>query len=139
MTDTPAPNAVRWDREFYENAAEGRLVAQECVDCGHLQHYPRPGCQKCLSRNRRWRELSGKGRIYSFTIVHRPASPEFRAEAPYVLADVELAEGVRIVSIVRDVLDLARVCVGADVVVSFRESGQGVSLPFFVLARSGED
>jgi uncharacterized OB-fold protein len=133
---TPVP--VHWDREFWRLTATGVLAAQECLDCGRLQHYPRPACSSCLSLNRTWRALSGRGTVYSFTIVRRPDDPAFAAEAPFVLLDVELAEGLRLVSRLADESHADGLTIGTALTVVFRPVGDGsVSLPYFVVDHEG--
>ncbi|MES2169175.1 MAG: Zn-ribbon domain-containing OB-fold protein [Actinomycetota bacterium] len=130
----PTPRPVHWDREFWAAAARGILTAQECLDCGHLQHYPRPACANCLSRNRTWRTLSGHGRVYSFTTVRRPENPVFAAEAPFTLLDVDLEEGLRIVSRLADEKEAPGLRIGDGVTAVFRPVGDGsISLPFFTV------
>ncbi|MFC9355128.1 Zn-ribbon domain-containing OB-fold protein [Rhodococcus sp. NPDC057014] len=130
MTGRPFPTPVHWDKEFWDRARDGVLTAQECLDCGRLQHYPRPGCANCWSRNRRWRELSGRGRIYSFTVVRQPVHPAFTDEAPYPLVDVELEEGVRMLSVLRGT-PLDQLSIGMPVAVEFGPEVDGIRLPYF--------
>lgn len=128
----PTPSPVHWDRAFWDAAARGVLTVQRCTECGHRQHYPRPACGVCLSRDRTWEELSGEGTVYSHTVVRQPVNPAFREEAPYIFVDVLLAEGVRIVSVLLGA-EPGDVAIGDPVRVTFRPAGQ-VDLPYFVLA-----
>lgn len=126
----PIPSPVHWDRAFWDAASRGVLVAQRCIECGHRQHYPRPACGNCLSRNRDWDELSGRGTIYSYTVVRQPVHPAFVDAAPYVFVDVALDEGLRMVSTMVGA-GPNDVCIGDRVLVIFRRAGE-VSLPYFV-------
>ena len=91
----PIPPASAMSQPFWDAAAEGRLVVQSCEACGHLQHYPRAYCLKCLSEALGWHQCSGRGAIYSYTVVRKAMHPGFAALVPYVYALVELEEGVR--------------------------------------------
>jgi len=90
----PLPRPTAISAPFWEAARQGRLLLQYCSRCQKYIFYPRPYCIRCLGELE-WREASGRGRVYSFTIVRRPATPAFADKVPYVHAIVELEEGVR--------------------------------------------
>ncbi len=90
----PLPQPTLDNREFYEAAGRGELRFQRCADCGRWRHYPRPVCPGCLSRRYTWERASGRGRIYTWTIVHGPTLPAFQAELPYNVVDVLMDEGI---------------------------------------------
>jgi hypothetical protein len=90
----PLPQPGLDNREFYQAAARGELRFQRCTDCGAWRHYPRPVCPRCLSRRCAWERASGRGRIFTWTIVHGPTLPAFQAELPYNVVDVLLDEGI---------------------------------------------
>lgn len=77
-------------------------------------------CSHCLSETLEWTPVSGKGTLYSYSVVHRPQTPAF--EAPYVVAIVELAEGPRLLTDLIDV-DPQKVSVGMAVEVAFEDMG----------------
>jgi len=115
---------------FWQAAAEDRLVAQRCDRCGRLRHYPRPMCPECRSMEWQWAELSGRGEIYSYTVTHRPFHPFWKDSAPYVVATIELEEGIRMVSDMPG-LDPADVAIGLAVEVGFEACGEGRKIPVF--------
>jgi hypothetical protein len=82
---------------FWEGCAEHRLMLPRCDDCGQLIWYPRRYCPFCASRNVTDVAVSGRGTVYSFTVMRRGAGP-FRSVAPYVVAYVELDEGPRVMT-----------------------------------------
>jgi uncharacterized protein len=125
----PAPSPVRWDRPFWQAAARGVLTAQRCRECGHRQHYPRPACTRCLSGDLQWDELSGRGTVYSYTVVRQPVDASFRDAAPYIFADVALDEGLRMVARIAGAAP-GEVQIGDRVSVVFQPSGE-VYLPYF--------
>jgi uncharacterized OB-fold protein len=100
MADTysgPIPKPTPETRPFWEAAKQRRLVIQACDDCGVRYFYPRPLCPACLSRRVRWIEASGRARLHTFVINHRPPRG-FPADAPLVIGIVELDEGPRMMS-----------------------------------------
>ena len=69
-----------------------------CKSCRHMFFYPREQCPQCFSAELEWVKVSGRGRLYTYTVVRRPADPAFNDDVPYVFAVVELEEGPRMVS-----------------------------------------
>jgi uncharacterized protein len=128
----PTPKEVPWDRDFWANSARGVLSAQRCQDCGRLQHYPKPVCSACMGPNLVFEPLSGKGTVYSFTTVRRPENPDFVAEAPYTVIDVQLDEGIRFLSRLADEADADGLRIGDPLEAVFRPVGDGTKhLPYF--------
>jgi uncharacterized protein len=87
---------------FYEAAQRGELRLQRCTACRTFRHYPRPTCPACLVREFTWERASGRGTVYTWTIVRGPTLPAFEAQLPYNVVDVLLEEGVHFVSQVLD-------------------------------------
>jgi uncharacterized OB-fold protein len=110
---------------FWEAAARGDLVVQQCRTCGHHQFYPRPFCLKCQSNDVTWVRVAGTGTIYSMTTVHMQMSPEF--EPPYVVAIVQLDEGPRLLTTIVG----GRSRIGERVRVAWREREGAPPLPVF--------
>jgi uncharacterized OB-fold protein len=94
----PLPQPTRISAPFWRAAAEGRLLLQFCRPCRSFIYYPRPFCPSCWREDLEWREASGRGRVYTYTVVRRAATPAFADKVPYVLAIVELEEGPRMVT-----------------------------------------
>lgn len=93
----PAPLVTELSEGFWQGVREGRLVIQRCLGCGVLRHYPQPMCPACRSLGFDWAPVSGRGRIYSYTIAHRAFHPAWQAHVPYAIATIELDEGIRMV------------------------------------------
>lgn len=93
----PVPEPTNFSRPFWDAANEGRLVIQYCRKTGKFQHYPRPVSIYTGGRETEWREVTGRGVIYTFTITRRPPRG-FSGPEPYVVATVQLDEGVRFLS-----------------------------------------
>jgi uncharacterized OB-fold protein len=91
----PYPNAET--EVFWEKANQDELWIQRCRSCGKPYFYPRFFCPNCFSKDVEWFQASGKGKLHTYMINHRPP-PSFEAEAPYAIAVVELDEGVRMMT-----------------------------------------
>jgi uncharacterized OB-fold protein len=98
MPKKPVPIVNPWARPFWEAARERRLIIQKCGDCGKHIFYPRIACPHCFSDDVEWVESSGKGTIYSYTVVVNNAPSAFVHDMPYVVAIVRLEEGVQMLS-----------------------------------------
>jgi uncharacterized OB-fold protein len=119
-------------KPYWDAAKEHRLTIQRCQNCHEAIFYPRSLCPHCMSDRIEWIAASGKGTIYSYTVVHQsPAA--FADIVPYVVALINLAEGVRLMSRVVDSAP-ADVKIGAPVEVVFEDVTPEISLPHFRLA-----
>lgn len=91
------PPVIDADSEPWWHALKRRrLVIARCADCRHAWLPLTPGCPACGSTKRLLEDASGRGVLYSWVVVNRALHPEFRADAPYTIAVVELEEGPRI-------------------------------------------
>lgn len=105
--------AIGPDNEFFWNGLrKQKLLIQRCKGCGRLRNPPRPMCPNCRSLEWDTIESSGRGTVYSYVMPNEPKVPFF--DYPYIVALVELAEGVRLVSNLCDI-DPADVTVGMPV------------------------
>lgn len=123
---------------FFEGASAGELRLLRCDDCGAWQHPPKPACPACHSLRSTWTATSGRGRIWSWTVVHQSAVPQLAERVPYdvVLVEPDDAPGVHVVgNLVGGPVEGLHV--GMAVEVAFEEAGDGVVLPVF-RAVSGE-
>ncbi len=126
----PLPKPDR-DSEFYWAAARRHeLVLQQCDECERFRFYPRVICPFCLSEKYEWRPAGGRGIVYSFTVIHRPPTPAFRSQVPYVLALIDLPEGVRMMSNIIG-CDPNDVYIGMPVTVTFEDVSDDIALPKF--------
>jgi uncharacterized protein len=83
---------------FWEATAEHRLTYQVCTGCGQVVFYPRRHCTGCTSGELQRRDSSGRGSVYSFTVIRQHGHPFFRARIPYVVGLIDLDEGFRMVA-----------------------------------------
>jgi len=136
MGDTverPVPRATEVSQGFWAGVQRGELVVQGCRGCRALRHYPQPMCPSCGSTESEWVALSGRGEIYSFTVSHRAFHPAWKDHVPYVIATIELDEGVRMVCDLLDA-DPQQVTIGQRVEVFFAElPGQGMMPRFRIV------
>ena len=93
----PAPLPEPEAAEYWAAARDGTLLVQRCDRCGHHQLYPRALCVVCHSPVS-WAEASGRGTVYSYTVIRQNYSRPFRDWMPYVVALVDLEEGPRIMT-----------------------------------------
>ena len=95
MTDTPPkplPMPDDLTRPFWDAARERRLEIQRCRACGYYNHPPRPLCDACGSEDLEFEPVSGRGTIYSYTIMRQRNVKGFEDDVPYVNVIVELGE-----------------------------------------------
>src|SRR3974390_979732 len=92
------PEVTPLHAPFWESVRSHELRLQRCADCGRYRFIPMELCPSCHSAAASWSAVSGRGTVYTYTVVHRAPTPAYQAEAPYVIAQVELEEGPRITS-----------------------------------------
>ena len=94
----PLPRIDEESRPWWEALKRHELYIQKCRDCGDLRYYPRALCTNCLSARTEWVRCAGKGTIYTFTATMQNQAPGFRESLPYVMAYVELDEGLKVLT-----------------------------------------
>jgi uncharacterized protein len=110
-------------KAFFDAAREGRFLIPVCTACNCAHWYPRVICPFCASDKVEWREASGKGTIYTFSVMRR-------AKEPYIIAHVTLAEGpTMLTNIVA--YDANDVRIGQAVTVAFQDTDSGPPMPMF--------
>lgn len=126
---TIAPQPTEISKPFWDGCRARRLVMQKCEHCGNVAYYPAYMCPACTSEKMTWTELSGRGRVHSVTIVHRPAAPAFASAVPYAVALIEVEEGPIMMSNIVGPTAL-ETKIDDDVEVVFEDVGE-VTLPRF--------
>jgi hypothetical protein len=115
---------------FWESCRKGRYELQRCDSCSRVRYPATLLCPYCLSRDYTWIESPGFGKVYTFTEVGRSPAPAFDAFTPYVVALVDLDEGVRVMgNIIGCAAD--QIEIGLPVQVMFQEVEPNVVLPQF--------
>ena len=115
---------------FWQGCQNQQLLIQRCVQCNHLQFYPRSICTVCLSEDLEWKQASGRGRIWTYTVIRHPVSEAYADEVPYVLALIRLDEGPTMMSALIE-CDPESVESGMPVEVVFEQWSDTTSMPKF--------
>jgi uncharacterized OB-fold protein len=123
----PTPDDV--NREYWQAAADGRLLIQTCPQCGQRQFYPRALCTHCGGQPE-WLECTGRGTVHTRTIIRQMGMKPFRNELPYVVAMIELEEGPLVMSNVTD-CDPDAVKIGMPVEVHFIRAADDIGIPMW--------
>jgi len=113
-----SPTVVEETRGFWEGTLAEELRVQVCGACATKQLPPSACCTTCLSQDLSFEPASGRGTVFSFTIVRHPFHPSFEDKLPYVVTDIELEEGPIITSSLTD-CPVADVRIGMPVQVWF--------------------
>jgi len=122
---------------FWEATRSCSLVIQWCRSCEQAIHFPREACPSCLGADLEFRPAAGTGTVYAMSEMPAPGNAGMQGRAPYVVALVDLPEGVRMLTgIVRadGGLGAAEVAVGDAVRVAWEPLADGRHLPVFVRA-----
>jgi uncharacterized OB-fold protein len=132
-SDMPVPVPTPESRPFWAAARERRLVIPKCRSCGATWFPPTLACPSCGAADREWIEVSGRGTVFSFVVMHRVYHPAFAGKVPYVVAVIELEEGPRLLS---NLVGISPGEVRCDmpVRVTFDERRGDVTIPQFVPA-----
>ena len=121
-------------KRYWDAAAASRLLIKYCRRCRAHFFYPRDHCPRCWATDTEWQDASGRGTVYTFTIVHQNDLPPFNERVPYVVAIVELEEGVRMTANIEGCAPDDVRC-GMPVVVDYRleqrSEEESVALPVF--------
>jgi len=113
---------------FYEGCAKGELRIRLCTKCKARFHFMSEWCPYCYCQKLSYDKASGHGRVTHFTVCHTSPYPELDQSTPYILALIELDEGVRMMSNVLD-CSFERIHVGLPVKVRFETRGPGRTGP----------
>lgn len=131
----PLPRLEGLVGEFYGYCRRGELRFQRCSECGTWRHVPREMCAACGSWSFDWVRSSGRGRIFTWTVVTRALHPAFLDACPYAPTVIEMEEGVRILSEVTD-CPPEELEIDLPVEVVFERVTEEVTLPRFRRAAS---
>jgi hypothetical protein len=125
------PIVTEETRPFWDATVNEELHVQVCDECGARQLPGGPCCSRCWSMTFHWERASGRGQVFSYTIVRHAFHPAFADDVPYVVADVELDEGPILTTNVTD-CPVQAVRIDMEVEVHF---AQEVNDPFGSLLR----
>ncbi len=131
------PTVEAETRTFWDAAKSGRLMIARCNACGRLHYYPRPHCIHCWSDKVTLVEAMGRGTLYTYSTVYVNDLPPFNEMLPYVAAQVDLAEGLRITTNIVD-CDTRDLQIGMQLRLRFRAISDEISIPVFTPVHDGE-
>lgn len=127
----PLPALEPRTEAFWRACRAGRLELTRCRPCNYFIHPSKPLCPRCRGRDLDTAELSGRGRVYSYTVNHKAWYPG--QDVPYAIALVELIEqpGLRLMTNIVE-CPVERICIGMPVRVRFEILDDDIALPLFV-------
>jgi uncharacterized OB-fold protein len=136
--EKPIPIPAEIDRPYWDALREHRVVLSRCVSCGWYSQRRKVVCQECLGEDFEWTEVSGRGKIYSFTLLHQTWVAAFEDELPYVLVSVAIEEQPSLVLVTNLVgeYDFESLDIDLPVIADFEPRGTEVLLQFRL---QGED
>ena len=126
----PLPSIVGETKPYWDSCRRGELVIQICDSCDEYQFYPRGICAHCWSNEIKWIRSNGKGTVWSYTITYQNRTLGFAQDVPYVLALVQLDEGVKMFTNIVE-CDPNSVTIGMPVEVTFVQANNQISVPYF--------
>ena len=130
VDEKPTPRINPDNAPFWESAHEGVFRLPRCGDCAAWHWPPGPVCPTCFSGRIGWEEAQGHGMVSTWTVVHQDWFPAFRNDIPYAVAQIELAEGVRLTANIVD-CPADKLRVGLPVEVVFDRVTEALTLPRF--------
>ena len=126
----PLPTVAGETKAFWDSCRRGQLVIQYCDGCDEYQWYPRGICADCWGESVRWVQSSGRGTVWTYTVTYQNRTPGFAEDVPYVLAVVELEEGVKMFTNIVD-CNPREVTIGMPVEVTFVRANDQITVPYF--------
>lgn len=126
----PAPIITPVSRPFWDGCLQGVLRVQRCAQCSRYRFYPSETCPSCASSDYAWNDVSGKGRVASWIVIHRSVDPAWSARTPFASGVVEIDEqpGCFIPGVIEGI-DPSAIVVGQRVEVRFERIGDSTALP----------
>ena len=109
-----------WQRPFWDSLREHEIRVQRCSACGAYRYHPKEMCPRCRSRDAEWSPISGRGEVYTYTVVRRAPTPAYQPDVPYVIVHATMAEGFRMIATLPGVPP-DRVRIGLPVVLGYED------------------
>ena len=121
------PNESFTIEQFYKFLNQGKLMAGKCQKCGKTHLPPRPLCDVCYSQQFSWVEVSGKGKLLTYTIIN-VAPAQFQNLAPYAVGIVEFEGGLKIPGMIQDIAQ-EKLKIGMELTLDFGTCSQPQQWP----------
>lgn len=125
----PVPRPDHLSEHFWKSVLDGTLLIQKCESCNNFQFYPRALCTRC-GASPEWYETTGRGTVYTYTVIRQNGAKPFAALLPYVVAMIELEEGPKLMGNLTD-CDPDTVHIGMNVVFYPVPMSGEIGLPFW--------
>jgi len=113
--------------QFYKYVNQGKLMGGKCKKCGKIHLPPRTLCDKCLSNEFEWIQISPKGKLLTYTIIH-VAPPQFQSMTPYAVGIIQLENGLKIPGMIKNVTP-EQIKIGMELVIVFESSTETLHWP----------
>ncbi len=131
----PLPTITPDTEEFWKSTKAHTAKLQRCNVCGNFWYYPGPVCHTCGAQDWTWTPLSGKGTIYSYSVLERAKGNPYENDVPITIVLVRLAEGPVVMSNLFD-YEPEELAIDADVVMDYEDVNDEVTLAVFRPARA---
>ena len=128
--ERPLPTPTRESQPYWDGMREGKFRLQHCAACGKVRHYPRPVCPHCFSMESTFKEAPQGGTVHTWTVCHHPFNFFFKAQAPYIVALVDMDAGVRVNAQLQGIAE-SDLKIGQRVKLAFARVTKVKTLPFF--------
>ena len=128
-TEKAIPVPTDEDRPYWEGAREHKLVLQRCAKCGLYSAQPRIICPVCHSDEFEWSEVSGRGKIHSYSIVWQTTARGFQDEVPYVVCMAQIDEDPTCIVITNLMVDQSQyddLNIDLPVVMDYEDRGEAI-------------
>lgn len=135
LTTRWLPNVDADSRPYWESAKAHAVKMQKCSRCEEFRFYPSPACHFCGSLEFEWAPISGKGAVYSFTILERAKGNSFADLVPVAIVMVSLDEGPVILSNLIE-YEPDELSIGMRVTMDYEDVTDEITLPMFRPDRS---
>ena len=130
----PLPTITADTEDFWKSTHDHAMKLQKCNNCGRFWYYPGPVCHYCSARDWTWTEVSGKGTIYSYSVLERAKGNPYENDVPIAIILVRLEEGPVMMSNLFD-YEPSELAIDAPVTVTYEDVNDEVTLPVFLPAR----
>lgn len=120
------------NKPFWDGCRDHKLMAQRCTTCQEWRYPVADVCPNCLSTGFEWRELSGRGELLSYIVIHRGYHPYWALRVPYNVAFIQLDEGLRMFSNIVGTPN-EKLAVGQRVTVTFEQRDEDLVVPVFTV------
>jgi hypothetical protein len=119
--------------DFAVHLKDGRLMGSVCSSCGFASFPPRADCPECLSGDFEYREINGRGTVYTHSVI-AAAPTGFDDEVPYTVVVVDLEEGGRLLAWLGDTVDSVEIGMPVQVVPRIFEEIEDIRVYYTVEA-----